>query len=66
MQSGSNLEFSSVGFGGEGKTGVSGENLSEQEDNKQQTQLKIDAAPGIEPEPDLVGGECSHHCTKTY
>ena len=49
------LEFESVGFWGEGKTGVPGE-------NKQQTQPTYGFNTGIWTWATLVGDECSHHC----
>ena len=62
VHSGSNLEFGSVGFSGEGKTGIPGENLSEQGENQQQNQPIYGAGTGNRTRDTLVSGERSHHC----
>ena len=54
------LEFESVDFWGEGKTGVPGEKHL----NKQQTQPTYGFHGGILTGALLVGGECSHHCAR--
>ena len=55
------LEFGNVGFWEEVKTGLPGENLSEQgREPTTNSILGIDAAIWIWTT--LVGGECSHHC----
>ena len=47
------LEFRSVGFWGEGKTGVPGENWSSRNkgETQQQTQSHMVSTPGFEPGP---------------
>ena len=61
------LEFGSVGFRGEGNTGVPGGKplALEQGENQQQTQPTYDAGTGNRTRATLVGGECSHHCATT-
>ena len=56
------LEFGSVGFWGEGKTGKPKRNLSEQRENQQQTQPAYGFDAGIWTRAKLEGGECSHQC----
>ena len=56
-------EFGSVGFWGEGKTGVPGEKtFRSKRENQQQTQPTYGVDAGIWTRATLVGGERSHHC----
>ena len=62
MQSQSNQIKSNVGFGGEGKTGVPGEEpLGAEQRNNKPNPHTVTPNPGIEPEA-WVEGERSHHC----
>ena len=56
------LEFGSVGFWGEGKTGVSGEKPLEARENQQQTQPTYGVDAGSWTRATLVRGERSHQC----
>ena len=56
------LEFGSVGFWGEGKTGVPGEKPGSKGGNQQQTQPTYGVDAGIWTRATLVEGECSYHC----
>ena len=56
------LVFGSVGFYGEGKTAVHGEEpLEARERTNNKVNPHMASTPGFEPGP-MVGGECSHHC----
>ena len=52
------LEFGSVGFWGEGKTGVP----RSKGENQEQTQPTYGVDAGSWTRATLMGGECSHHC----
>ena len=59
------LEFGSVGFWGEGKTGVPGEILLEQRErtnNKLNPHTVYGVDAGSWTQATLVGGKRSHHC----
>ena len=58
------LEFGNVGFCGERKTVIPGENSRNRDENQKQTQPTYDAEIGnrTRAASTLVGGECSHHC----
>ena len=52
---------SALGFCGERKKGIPGENPRSRDKNQQQTQAKYDAETGNWTRATLVGGEYSHH-----
>ena len=57
------LEFRSVGFWGEGKTGVPGKKTSRSKgENQQQTQPTYGVDDGSRTGTTLVGPNFSHHC----
>jgi len=57
------LEFGSVGFRREGKTGAPEEKpLGAGERTNNKLNLNMGSMSGFEPGDRLVKGECSHHC----
>ena len=62
VHSGWNWNLAALAFEVREKPEYPEKNLSEEEENQQQTHPTCDAGTGNQTRATLVGGECSHHC----